>query len=80
MNSLSILKHYRDQIQCPIVKEFFDSLDKKSELLVKINNLECAILQKYPLLRDVNSYQQDDPINGEYVYYINNKHQSVVES
>lgn len=44
----------------------------------KIVNLETKVVEMYPLLKNVNNYYYGGRpnIDGEYVYYINSKHQS----
>lgn len=76
---LSVFNNHRDRIECPVVKEFLESLDKINKLSIVVNRLEAAIMEKYPLLHNINIYNCDnDKVNGEYVYYINNKHQSTL--
>jgi hypothetical protein len=83
MNNLGYLNPYRDQIECPMIKELFEYEDEINELRSHIHklsklsdNLEKNIIQKYPLLSHIGVYSPKD-ITSEYVYYINNKHQSV---
>jgi hypothetical protein len=66
-----------------MIKELFECEDEINELknhihkLSKLSyDLEKNIIQKYPLLSG-GEFAGPMNITSEYVYYINNKHQSV---
>lgn len=74
---------YRDQIECPMIKELFTQTDKINELKsiahklsVLNDDLKNNIIKKYPLLE--NMYPRDSHLHEnftfEFVYYINSKH------
>lgn len=78
MRSLTVFKNHREQIECPMINKYLQSLDEINNLSATVNALEMAIFDKYPLLRHVNEYNQNNPLNSEYVYYINSKHKSTI--